>query len=59
PMWRKNATGYAGLLADADGVVVETLAEPGQVVRATSARPQAQANVAQKRHRLCRTAGGC
>ncbi|HCC6911970.1 TPA: biotin/lipoyl-binding protein, partial [Klebsiella pneumoniae] len=28
----QNATGYAGLLADADGVVVETLAEPGQVV---------------------------
>lgn len=27
----QNATGYAGLLADADGVVVETLAEPGQV----------------------------
>lgn len=26
----QNATGYAGLLADADGVVVETLAEPGQ-----------------------------
>ncbi|HCA2083620.1 TPA: efflux RND transporter periplasmic adaptor subunit, partial [Klebsiella pneumoniae] len=25
----QNATGYAGLLADADGVVVETLAEPG------------------------------
>ncbi|WP_407244918.1 biotin/lipoyl-binding protein, partial [Klebsiella pneumoniae] len=24
----QNATGYAGLLADADGVVVETLAEP-------------------------------
>lgn len=30
----QNATGYAGLLADADGVVVETLAEPGQVVSA-------------------------
>ncbi|QNC78983.1 efflux RND transporter periplasmic adaptor subunit [Klebsiella quasipneumoniae] len=28
----QNATDYAGLLADADGVVVETLAEPGQVV---------------------------
>src|SRR4029434_1901462 len=27
-----NETGYATLLADADGVVVETLAEPGQVV---------------------------
>jgi len=27
-----NASGYAVLLADADGVVVETLAEPGQVV---------------------------
>lgn len=30
----QNATGYAVLLADADGVVVETLAEPGQVVSA-------------------------
>lgn len=30
----KNATGYSVLLADADGVVVETLAEPGQVVTA-------------------------
>lgn len=30
----KNASGYAVLLADADGVVVETLAEPGQVVSA-------------------------
>src|SRR5688572_19030925 len=29
-----NATGYAVLFADADGVVVETLAEPGQVVNA-------------------------
>jgi RND family efflux transporter MFP subunit len=29
-----NETGYAVLLADADGVVVETLAEPGQVVAA-------------------------
>jgi RND family efflux transporter MFP subunit len=28
----RNATGYAVLLADADGVVVDTLAEPGQVV---------------------------
>lgn len=28
----RNASGYAVLLADADGVVVETLAEPGQVV---------------------------
>ncbi|WPN99102.1 efflux RND transporter periplasmic adaptor subunit [Pseudomonas sp. MUP55] len=28
----RNATGYATLLADADGVVIETLAEPGQVV---------------------------
>jgi RND family efflux transporter MFP subunit len=27
-----NATGYAELVADADGVVVETLAEPGQVI---------------------------
>jgi RND family efflux transporter MFP subunit len=30
----RNATGYALLLADVDGVVVETLAEPGQVVGA-------------------------
>lgn len=30
----RNATGYAVLAADADGVVVETLAEPGQVVGA-------------------------
>jgi RND family efflux transporter MFP subunit len=30
----RNETGYAVLLADADGVVVETLAEPGQVVHA-------------------------
>ncbi|HEV8578848.1 MAG TPA: efflux RND transporter periplasmic adaptor subunit [Thermoanaerobaculia bacterium] len=30
----RNETGYAVLLADADGVVVETLAEPGQVVGA-------------------------
>lgn len=30
----KNASGYAILVADADGVVVETLAEPGQVVNA-------------------------
>lgn len=30
----RNETGYAALLADADGVVVETLAEPGQVVNA-------------------------
>jgi RND family efflux transporter MFP subunit len=29
-----NETGYAVLLADSDGVVVETLAEPGQVVSA-------------------------
>src|SRR5437016_6535113 len=28
----RNETGYAVLLADADGMVVETLAEPGQVV---------------------------
>ncbi|WP_339533248.1 efflux RND transporter periplasmic adaptor subunit [Pseudomonas mucidolens] len=28
----RNATGYAVLLADADGVVMETLVEPGQVV---------------------------
>ncbi|REE23326.1 RND family efflux transporter MFP subunit [Paraburkholderia sp. BL27I4N3] len=30
----RNATGYAGLVADGDGVVMETLAEPGQVVSA-------------------------
>lgn len=30
----RNASSYAQLLADADGVVVETLAEPGQVVSA-------------------------
>ena len=30
----RNQTSYAILLADADGVVVETLAEPGQVVAA-------------------------
>jgi RND family efflux transporter MFP subunit len=30
----KNAAGYAVLLADSDGVVVDTLAEPGQVVAA-------------------------
>jgi RND family efflux transporter MFP subunit len=30
----KNASSYAVLLADVDGVVVETLAEPGQVVSA-------------------------
>lgn len=30
----RNAAGYSVLLADADGVVVETLAEPGQVVAA-------------------------
>lgn len=30
----KNASNYAMLLADVDGVVVETLAEPGQVVNA-------------------------
>src|SRR6185437_15766763 len=29
-----NASSYAVLLADADGVVVDTLAEPGQVVSA-------------------------
>lgn len=33
----QNATGYAVLLADADGVVVDTLAEPGQVVSAGQA----------------------
>src|SRR3989454_805131 len=30
----RNETGYAVLVADGDGVVVETLAEPGQVVNA-------------------------
>ncbi|MEF2118041.1 efflux RND transporter periplasmic adaptor subunit [Pseudomonas aeruginosa] len=30
----RNATRYAELLADADGIVMETLAEPGQVVSA-------------------------
>lgn len=30
----RNEAGYAVLLADADGIVVETLAEPGQVVAA-------------------------
>jgi RND family efflux transporter MFP subunit len=30
----RNETAYAVLLADADGVVVETLAEPGQVIAA-------------------------
>jgi RND family efflux transporter MFP subunit len=30
----RNQTSYAVLLADADGVVVETLAEPGQVIAA-------------------------
>lgn len=30
----RNAAGYAVLVADADGIVVETLAEPGQVVAA-------------------------
>lgn len=33
----RNASGYAELVADADGVVVETLAEPGQVVAAGQA----------------------
>jgi len=32
-----NATGYAVLLADANGVVMDTLAEPGQVVSAGQA----------------------
>ncbi|KVV20211.1 hemolysin secretion protein D [Burkholderia cepacia] len=31
-MLANNASGYAVVMADADGVVVETLAEPGQVV---------------------------
>lgn len=30
----RNSTGYSTLLADADGVVVDTLAEPGQVIGA-------------------------
>lgn len=30
----RNAMGYALLLADADGVVIDTLAEPGQVISA-------------------------
>jgi len=33
----RNATGYAVLLADANGVVMDTLAEPGQVVSAGQA----------------------
>lgn len=33
----RNAMGYSLLVADADGVVVETLAEPGQVVAAGQA----------------------
>lgn len=33
----KNASGYAALVADTDGVVVETLVEPGQVVSAGQA----------------------
>ncbi len=33
----QNATGYTKLLADSDGVVMETLAEPGQVVSAGQA----------------------
>lgn len=33
----KNATDYSTLLADADGVVLDTLAEPGQVVGAGQA----------------------
>ncbi|MEX0495055.1 efflux RND transporter periplasmic adaptor subunit [Raoultella terrigena] len=33
----QNVTGYAVLLADADGVVMDTLAEPGQVVSAGQA----------------------
>lgn len=41
----QNATGYAGLLADADGVVVETLAEPGQVVIRLARAGQREARV--------------
>ncbi len=37
----RNESNYAVLLADADGVVVETLAEPGQVCALPSARPAA------------------
>ncbi|WP_278377369.1 efflux RND transporter periplasmic adaptor subunit [Sphingobium yanoikuyae] len=33
----RNAAGYSVLVADADGIVVETLAEPGQVVAAGQA----------------------
>ncbi len=33
----RNASGYAELVADGDGVVMETLAEPGQVVAAGQA----------------------
>jgi len=43
----RNETGYAMLLADSDGVVVETLAEPGQVVHAG----QVVARVAHAGHR--------
>ena len=43
----RNETGYTVLLADADGVVVETLAEPGQVVGAG----QAVVRVAHAGHR--------
>lgn len=42
-----NETGYAVLLADSDGVVVDTLAEPGQVVVAG----QVVVRVAQAGHR--------
>jgi RND family efflux transporter MFP subunit len=43
----RNETSYAVLLADADGVVVETLAEPGQVV----APGQAVVRIAHSGHR--------
>jgi RND family efflux transporter MFP subunit len=43
----RNETGYAVLFADADGVVVETLAEPGHVVAAG----QAVVRVAHAGHR--------
>lgn len=33
----RNASGYAELMADGDGIVMETLAEPGQVVSAGQA----------------------
>lgn len=46
----RNATEYAVLLADADGVVMDTLAEPGQVVSAG----QAVVRLARAGQRSCR-----